>query len=116
RLPMHALASGKALLAELPEAELDRYFAESERDKFTPLTVIAEGPLRKQIEAIRKSGFATTADEFSLGIRGIGRAVTIGGEVVGALSVAVPQPRYSDEVERRVKDLLGRTVDLLASA
>jgi IclR family acetate operon transcriptional repressor len=115
RLPMHALASGKALLAELPEDELDRYFGESKREKFTPSTVIGEGPLRKQIAAIRKSGFAMTADEFSLGIRGIGRAVTIDGEVVGAISVAVPQPRYSEAVERRVKDLLGRTVDLLAS-
>jgi IclR family acetate operon transcriptional repressor len=115
RLPMHALASGKALLAELPEDELDRYFGESKREKFTPSTVIGEGPLRKQIAAIRKSGFAMTADEFSLGIRGIGRAVTIDGEVVGAISVALPQPRYSEAVERRVKDLLGRTVDLLAS-
>ena len=68
------------------------------------------------IAAIRSSGFASTAEEFSLGIRGIGCAVTIDGEVVGSLSVAVPQPRYTEEVERRVKDLLRRTVDLLASA
>jgi IclR family acetate operon transcriptional repressor len=115
RLPMHALASGKALLAELSESEIDRYFAESKREKFTPSTVIGEGTLRKQVAAIRKTGFATTADEFSLGIRGIGRAVKIDGEIAGALSVAVPLPRYSDEVERRVKDLLARTADLLAS-
>lgn len=116
RLPMHALASGKALLAALPEAELDRYFAESKRDKFTAETITGEAALRKQIAAIRKTGFATTADEFSLGIRGIGRAVSLGGEVVGAISVAIPQPRWSETVERRVQDLLARTADLLASA
>jgi IclR family acetate operon transcriptional repressor len=116
RLPMHALSAGKALLAELPEAELARYFTESKREKFTASTVTAEASLRKQVAAIRESGFANTDEEFSLGIQGIGRAVTIDGEVIGALSVAVPQPRYSEEVERRVKDLLRRTGDLLASA
>jgi IclR family acetate operon transcriptional repressor len=115
RLPMHALASGKALLAALPDAELDRYFEESKREKFTPETVTGEAALRKQVAAIRKTGFATTADEFSLGIRGVGRAVTLDGEVVGAISVAIPQPRWSGEVERRVKDLLERTAGLLAS-
>lgn len=116
RLPMHALASGKALLAELSDAELDRYFEESRREKFTELTVTGEAALRKQIAAARKTGFATTADEFSLGIRGIGRAVRIGGDVAGAFSVAIPQPRFSEDVERRVEDLLARTADTLASA
>lgn len=116
RLPMHALASGKALLAALPDDELDRYFIESKREKFTPLTVTSEAALRKQIALIRKIGFATTADEFSLGIRGVGRAVRLDGEVVGAISVAIPQPRYSEDVERKVMDLLARTADLIESA
>jgi IclR family acetate operon transcriptional repressor len=49
RLPMHALASGQALLAALPDAELDRYFAETERQKFTPATVTSEKALRREI-------------------------------------------------------------------
>jgi IclR family acetate operon transcriptional repressor len=116
RLPMHALASGKALLAALADDELNRYFSETKRDKFTPETVTSEAALRKQIAAIRKTGFATTADEFSLGIRGVGRAIQLDGEVVGAISVAIPQPRYSDEIERKVMDLLTRTADLIESA
>ena len=35
---------------------------------------------------------------------------------VGALSVAIPQPRYSDDVERKVMDLLERTAALNESA
>ena len=116
RLPMHAFASGKAMLGALSDEELDRYFAESERGKFTPLTVTSEAALRKQIMQIRKTGFAMTADEFSLGIRGVGRALALDGEVVGALSVAIPQPRYSDDVERKVMDLLERTAALIESA
>ena len=113
RLPMHALASGKALLAALPDDELDRYFAETERVRFTPATVTAEKALRRELAEIRTTGFAVTDEEFSLGIRGIGRVVTIGGEPVGALSVAVPKARFDEAVQHRVMDMLERTAGLL---
>ncbi|WP_126173914.1 IclR family transcriptional regulator [Altericroceibacterium xinjiangense] len=115
RLPMHPLASGKALLAALPDAELDRYFAETQRQRFTPSTEVGEKGLRREIAQIRKTGFARTTEEFSLGIRGIGRVVWIGGDVIGALSIAVPVARYSEEVEARAEELLVRTADLLQS-
>ena len=116
RLPMHALASGKAMLAALPDEDLGRYFAETERQRFTPATVISEKALRDEIEQTRATGFAITDEEFSLGIRGIGRVATIGGEAVGALSVAVPKVRFDETVQRRVMDLLERTAGLLEVA
>ena len=93
RRPMHALAAGKALLARLPDDELDRYFSETEREKFTPSTITAEKALRKDIAEVRRTGFAVTDEEYSLGIRGVGRIVTIGGEAVGSLSVGIPSAR-----------------------
>jgi IclR family acetate operon transcriptional repressor len=116
RLPMHALASGKALLARLPEDELDRYFAEADRIRFTPSTVTGEKALRKEIAQVRQSGFSFTDEEFSLGIIGIGRAVTMGGETVGALSVAIPKVRCDEATRRRIMDLLERTAALLETA
>ncbi len=113
RLPMHALASGKALLATLPDADLARYFAEVKLERFTPSTVTSEAKLRKQIAEIRKHGYSTTDEELSLGINGLGRAVTIGGEVVGALSVAIPKVRYDAALEKRAADLLEKTAALL---
>jgi len=116
RLPMHALASGKALLAALPDDELNRYFAESERARFTPSTVTGEKALRREIEQIRQTGFSLTDEEFSLGIRGIGRVVTVGGEAVGALSIAVPKARFDEATQARVTHLLERTASLLEPA
>jgi IclR family acetate operon transcriptional repressor len=113
RLPIHALASGKALLAALSDAELDRYFAEAKREKFTQSTVTDEKKLRSQLEAVRRTGFAETDEEYSRGIVGVGRVVTIGGEPVGALSVAIPKVRFDEDVRRRVCDLLERTASLL---
>ncbi|WP_238474043.1 IclR family transcriptional regulator [Altericroceibacterium spongiae] len=113
RQPVHAMASGKALLAALSEEDLDRYFRESTRKRFTPATITGETPLRNQINQIRRTGFGKTESEYSIGIRGIGRVVRVEGEVVGALSIAVPQARYDSALERRAMDLLERTADLL---
>jgi len=113
RLPMHAFASGKALLSGLADPELDLYFAHSERASFTPSTMICEKRLRAEIASARQTGFAITDEEFSRGIVGIGRLVTIGGEPVGALSVAIPKVRIDAELERRAMDLLARTAGLL---
>lgn len=113
RLPMHTMASGKALLAALPDDELDRYFAETERVRFTPSTITQEKQLRRQIEEIRRSGIATTDEEYSLGIQGIGRVVTVGGEPIGALSVAIPKARCNPAIRERVIDMLVRSCALL---
>jgi IclR family acetate operon transcriptional repressor len=113
RLPLHALASGKAMLAALPQAELERYFAEAELERFTPSTITNEAKLRKQLAEVRETGFAITDEELSLGINGIGRVVTMGGEVIGALSVAIPKVRWNDELVANAKDLLQRTASLL---
>ena len=116
RLPMHALAAGKALLAALPDDELDRYFAETERARFTPSTVTSEKALRRDLAEVRSTGFALTDEEYSLGIRGIGRVVTIAGEPIGSLSVGIPKARFDDEMKRRAMDQLERTAGLLEPA
>lgn len=113
---MHALASGKAILAALPEEELERYFREADRANFTPRTVTDEPTLRRQLTQIRESGLARTEDEYSLGIVGIGRAARIGGEMVGAFSVAIPKVRTSPEAETRIANLLEQTCVLLDNA
>ena len=96
--------------------ELDRYFAESERQRFTQATVTTEKALRKELAEIRKTGFALTDEEFSLGIRGIGRVVTIGGAPVGSLSVAIPKARFDAAMQARAMDLLERTSGLLEAS
>jgi len=113
RLPMHALASGKALLAALPDAELEQYFAQVVRNSFTAFTLTAEKALWEEIAEIRRTGLAETDEEFSLGIVGIGRVVTIGGEPVGSLSVAIPKVRCDDALRQRVRNLLEKTSTLL---
>lgn len=113
--PLHAFSGGKALLAALDEAELARYFAETDRHAFTATTITDEARLRAEIARIRETGIACTREEHTPGIVGLGRAATTDGDVVGAFSVAIPVVRFDAEVERRVSDLLARTAGLLAA-
>ncbi len=106
--PLHCLAAGKAILAALPEAELELYFAQTERIRFTPATLTSERELRTAINQIRAQGYAEAREEATAGICGLACAATIGGEVVGAFAVAIPEVRYDDLLKTKVADLLKR--------
>jgi IclR family acetate operon transcriptional repressor len=117
RNPMHALSSGKALLAALDDADLERFFAEAKLEKFTPKTCTSKAKLRKEIAEIRRTGLAYSREEFILGIGAIACPVrTPNGEALGALSVAVPIVRHSDEMEHKVVKLLQRSAKLFETS
>lgn len=115
RAPIHAFAAGKAILATYSEAELAEYFATSDRAIFTPHTLTDEGDLRAELARIRVTGIARTHEEHTPGIRGIARAVMAEGRPVGAISIAIPLPRATPEMEAETIDLLKRAVELLES-
>ena len=113
---LHSFAAGKALLAALDEAELGRYFAETDRCAYTGTTIVDETALRAELESVRATGIARTREEHSPGICGLARIAAVDGEVLGAFSVAIPAVRYDAEIERRAIDLLLRTTALLTAA
>jgi IclR family transcriptional regulator, acetate operon repressor len=113
RAPLHALSAGKALLAELTEEELARYFVETCRTAYTAATLTEEEAIRAEISLIRRCGIARAREEHHRGLVGLGRVAKIDGEVVGALSVAVPTVRFDAAVEQRAAELLVRTAELL---
>lgn len=110
---LHGFAAGKALLAALPEDELDRYFRESDRTAFTPATVTDEATLRAELDEVRRTGIARTQEEFTPGIAGVGRAVVVGGTALGAFSVAYPVARHDPTLEARIVALLVKTASLI---
>ncbi|MFA5966367.1 MAG: IclR family transcriptional regulator [Sphingomonas sp.] len=110
---LHGFAAGKAILATLPDAEFETYLAETQRVAFTPATITSSEELRREIAEIRRTGIARTREEHTPGIQGIARAVMVGGEVLGAFSVAIPTVRFNAAVEDNAAELLRRTAALL---
>lgn len=113
RAPMHAFAAGKAILATYEEAELAHYFSTSAREAFTAHTLTEEADLRAELETIRRTGIAKTREEHTPGIQGIARVVRADGRAAGAISIAIPLPRVTPELEAETIDLLKRAIDLL---
>lgn len=92
RLPMHATGVGKVLLAHAPQ-EVQAQVLRSLRP-VTPFTVTNPRTLTAQLARVRKDGYATTAQEMSLGAESLAVPITDGaGEVVAALGVVVADLR-----------------------
>lgn len=91
RLPMHATAVGKVLLAHAPADILDECLHTLNRS--TPFTITQPGTLRRQLSRAVRDGYATTSEEMSLGACSVAVPVSPGGHVVAALGIVVPSLR-----------------------
>jgi DNA-binding IclR family transcriptional regulator len=88
RLPIHATALGKALLAHAPLADLEEVVS-SGLERWTAETITDPAALRRQLDDVRRRGLATDAGEFALGVSCAAIAVsTPSGILVGAVSVS----------------------------
>jgi DNA-binding IclR family transcriptional regulator len=100
RLPAHATALGKAVLAA---QDLDAALAQlpDELAALTPNTITDRTALRAELEAIRARGYALDNEENTEGIRCIGVAIRRAGEVHDAISCSVPVFRLEADSEER---------------
>lgn len=95
--PMHASGIGKALLAEMPTAQLDLMLCGITLESFTEFTITAPDALLTELERIRARGFAIDDQEKNLGMRCIASPVwNWTGEAVAGLSISGPLARVGD--------------------
>lgn len=93
----HARASGKAILAFLPESRVRTYFAAKDLPRLTTHTITDLDTLLRHLAAIARRGFAVDREEFSQGVCCIGAAYFDQRAFpVGAFAVSVPTVRYAD--------------------
>lgn len=93
RMPLHATATGKALIAFSPPTVLSEVVSR-ELLRFTPHTTVAPGLLLKQIRRVREVGFALEEDEVTLGYCSVAVPLLSGSRMLlGALSITAPTYR-----------------------
>ncbi len=86
-LPLHAAASGKAILAFQDEDFIKRYFS-GPREKYTENTKVSERVLRKELKQIRETGIAVCDNELDFGVLSYAHPVRVkGGDVLYSLGV-----------------------------
>jgi IclR family transcriptional regulator, acetate operon repressor len=112
-LPLHAGASQKALLAFLPDREIDRLLGRP-LDRLCSATITEPGQLRRDLDLIRERGWASSHEETNVGAWGIAVPVVSEDDVVCAVGIAGPTSRLSDEVLRRDVPIVRRAALAIA--
>jgi IclR family KDG regulon transcriptional repressor len=97
RLPLLAGAAGKALLAQLSEAELDDLLSENKLKKHTPNACTNKNTYKKSIKKVRDEGVAVDREEYIEGIRAIAVPLYINRNGIQAAIWAVGLKRQIKE-------------------
>jgi IclR family acetate operon transcriptional repressor len=110
RHPIHASGSGKAILAALPDDTIQDLLAKHGLPRHTEHTIVTPDGLWNAIKLIRKHGYAYDDEEHALGLRCVAAAVYDEyAEPLGAISLAGPLSRLTDERIRALGPLVART-------
>lgn len=100
QLPLHAGASQKALLAFMPDDEIERLIA-GPLERCCHSTITSPRALRRELKAIRARGWASSYEETNVGVWGVAVPVLSGSDVICAVGIAGPIPRLTVERVRR---------------
>jgi IclR family pca regulon transcriptional regulator len=104
RLPAFCTAAGRAMLAQVDEAQAVARLGGARRRAMTAHTVTDVAGLRRVLAEVRRVGYALNDQEAFIGdISVAAPLVDRAGTVVGAINIAVPSPRWKvDDVRRRL--------------
>ncbi len=115
RLPIHAAAGGKTILAFSPQETVNSLL-DGELPRFTLNTIIVPDMLKRQLEKIRKEGVAFDCEEIDVGINAVGAPIfDYDGRPVGAVVIAGPTQRVKHEGEPEMVGLLKKTAAGISS-
>jgi DNA-binding IclR family transcriptional regulator len=107
--PVHASATGKLLLAELADEDIDGALPEK-LESLTSRTITSRKVLLREIRRVREQGYSVIDEELEEGLFAAACPVRDGaGGLVGVLAVQGP-------VQRLKSDSLPDTIDLLRQA
>lgn len=102
RLPAYASASGRVLLAGMPEQQREAYLASCTPVRTTPNTLMTIPEIRSRIALAGDEGVAFTNEELELGVRSMAVPVTdSAGHVRAAMTTSSFSARASIEEMRR---------------
>jgi len=113
RVPLHTTGGGKAILAHLPDEQVEKIIGEQGLPKLTEHTITDPDTLIDELEDVREQGYAVDREGYAEKLYAVGVPVqTSDGVVLGALSIAGPAHALEGEkLEKELPRLLIRTAD-----
>lgn len=118
RFPAHCTATGRVLLAALPQDQWPDMLASVPLTRMTDRTVTDREGFRKILEEVRDKGWSLVDQELEIGLMSIAVPVYLySGGIIGAVNVGIPTLRMTPEgMVDEILPKLQRTVENLSSA
>jgi DNA-binding IclR family transcriptional regulator len=106
-VPIYAGASGKVLMAHLPEAERDRIIDLTGLKPVQPDRIIDRRSFLESLEAVRRRGYGVSVGDVTLGATAIAAPIfNAAGEVEAVVSLRAPEIRLTEERTKQVAPLV----------
>ena len=110
--PLHCSANGKALLAAMEDADIERLRRRMKLTALTPNTITRWELLQAEINTVRTRGFAYDREENSAGISAVAVAVRGASGEWAAISIPAPTQRFDTNASDLTRALLKHTASL----
>jgi IclR family transcriptional regulator, acetate operon repressor len=113
---LHASPASRAILAFLPDHEIDAYIADGVLERYTATTLTTAEQLHKEVRTVRERGYALSfGDHVRQGATGVAFPVPAAdGTAHGSITVAGPSDRFTDERRAELLPALGAIMDELS--
>lgn len=104
RFPAHCTAAGKAVLAQLTDAEAYAILARNGMKMYTSATIIRLAAVLENLELTRRQGFATDHEELERGLSGVAVPIIFRErQFVAAVGMAGPTVRFlGEELSKKI--------------
>ncbi|WP_025157784.1 IclR family transcriptional regulator [Leifsonia aquatica] len=114
-LPAHASATGKAILAHSPARDVERVL-DGGLPALTERTITSADRFLAELEQVRRSGFATEAEESTANLSCLAAPVFGRGDaVVGAITICIPRGAIPADRIGAMKEAVIRARDAMQS-
>ena len=111
----HATAGGKAILAEMSDAQIARLHPGEKLARLTSNTIPSQRKLLRALAEVRAQGYATSSGESNVGVFAVACAIKgASGTVYGALSLAAPLVRATVPVTQALATEVRRAATRIA--
>jgi IclR family transcriptional regulator, pca regulon regulatory protein len=118
RLPAFATSMGRVLLAALPVEEVEALLTQaSPLAKYTPKSIVDPTMLLREIDAVRRQGWALVDQELEMGLRSIAAPIVdASGRAVAALNIWTHASRWPiQKLTQEVLPLLKQTAAAISA-
>jgi DNA-binding IclR family transcriptional regulator len=111
----HSLASGKAILAYLPDHRVDEIIDKHGLPNQTETTITDHEEFKQDLDTTRERGYAISDEERLRGVRCIATPIQNDtGRVLGSISISGPVRRMSKErIENELRDQLLQSTNVI---